>query len=245
MQSLSCVCVAVAALLAVTLASPTVVRMEQEPQPAFPGISPNDPPQCLHERCPPSTVVADRGSYKKVYFPPAAYTKLKVSGKKLVPGATELYQRLDKYYDRYNDKKIHMPKTQPAVLRLDVENTNGTVFVPDTFTMFFYLDPSFKDAKHAPKPDDADIQVLDVNSYTMYIRTFSGYPVTYGDWMKELLQLAADVQADGEAYRKEFFYFGTYDKPGALTHRVNEVQLLAVADQKEASHFAPSQLPPF
>merc|ERR1719153_636951 len=222
MQAVCCVLLAVSALLSLALAARPAVH-----------LSPNDPPQCKHEKCPPSQVVADRGSYKKVYFPPATYTKLKTAGKKLIPASKELYERLDKYYDRWNKKQMRMPKTQPAVLRLDVANTTGTMFVPETFTLFFYVDPEFKDASHAPKPDDTDIQVLDVNSYTMFIRTFSGYPLTYGDWMKELLQLAADVQADGEEYRKQFFYFGTYDKPGARTHRVNEVQLLAVnKDQK-------------
>jgi len=182
-----------------------------------------DPPQCLKERCPPSKVLADRGSYKKVFFPVAPYAKKRMLGKKLVPAASELYKTLDDYYKGNNDKDMKMPMTQPAILRVDVPE--DTMFNPQNFTLFFFLDPSLT-VQDAPKPKDTDIEVLDVNEYVLYIRTFSGYPVTYGDWMKELLQLAADVEADGERYKKGWYYFATYSHPGEMTGRVNEVQLL-------------------
>ena len=44
--------------------------------------------------------------------------------------------------------------------------------------------------------------------------------------MRELLQLAADVEADGETYTKSYYYFASYDPPARMTGRINEVQLL-------------------
>merc|ERR1719471_375403 len=113
--------------------------------------------------------------------------------------------------------------TQPAILRVDVPDQ--MMYNPKNFTLFFFIDPSMT-VQDAPKPKDKDIEVCMVNEYVLFVRTFSGYPVTYGDWMKELLQLAADLEADGEVYKREWFYFATYSHPGDLTGRVNEVQLL-------------------
>ena len=76
------------------------------------------------------------------------------------------------------------------------------------------------------RPNRLTQVVTDVMFYVLYVRTFSGYPVTYADWMKELLQLAADVEADGEIYTKAYYYFASYDPPAKMTSRINEVQLL-------------------
>ncbi|XP_070192261.1 heme-binding protein 2-like [Littorina saxatilis] len=186
-----------------------------------PGLTVGDPPQCRKHACPPTRVLADRGSYKEVYFPVAPYAKSRVEGKSLVPAVLDLYKRLRGYITGDNKKKQELPMTLPVILRMDLGD--GGMFNPKNFTMFFYVDPS---VKSPPAPNNDDIDVLDVNSYTLYIRTFSGYPVTYGDWMKELLQLAADVEADGEPYSKDYYYFASYDPPTQLTGRINEVQLL-------------------
>ena len=66
----------------------------------------------------------------------------------------------------------------------------------------------------------------DVTCFCVLGRTFSGYPITYGDWMRELLQLVADVQADGQKYVTGYYYFASYDPPSQTTGRINEVQLL-------------------
>jgi len=190
----------------------------------------HEPPQCKEYACPPSKVLADRGSYRKVSFTPASYAKLKVDGKTLQPATHELWDRLTGYFDGKNSKKEEMPRTQPTVLRM--EAVDGMMFNPKNFTMFYFIDPSIPLAQ-APAPMDKDIQVLGVNSYTLFIRTFSGYPVTYGDWMEQMLQLAADVEADGEMYNKNFYYFGSYDVPNSYTHRINEVQLLMSSPSAE------------
>lgn len=177
-------------------------------------------PQCRKYACPPSKVIADKGTYRVVYFSPAAYAKMRLEGEPLVPAFFNLYKHLRAYFTGMNEDDIRMPMTAPVILRND---PGDDMFSPKNFTLFFYIDPK---VKTLPKPLNERIQVLEVNSYTLYIRTFSSFPVTYADWMRELLQLAADVEADGLPYRKEFYYFASYDDPTHTTGRINEVQLL-------------------
>lgn len=178
--------------------------------------------QCQKLACPPSQLVEDRGSYKIVFFPSSPYAKTRLAGQTLVPATLGMYTRLRNYITGNNVNKQVIPMTAPVILRVD-PNGADAMWSPKNFTLFFYIDPS---VESPPAPVDTDISVVQVNSYTLFIRTFSGFPVTFGDWMRELLMLAADVEADGEVYNQNFFYFASYDPPTQTTGRINEVQLL-------------------
>ncbi|KAL8587126.1 hypothetical protein ACOMHN_026094 [Nucella lapillus] len=184
------------------------------------------PHQCRKLACPPTKLLADRGSYTKVFFPHAVWAKVRVTGKCMMSALFESYNRLRKYYDGNNADDVKLPMTAPVILRVDPAPPEG-MFNPRNFTLFFYMDPR---VKSPPTPNDADITVLTLNTYSLYIRTFSSYTVSYSDWMRELLQLSNDVEANGELYRKEYYYFTTYDSPLEVNNRINEAQLLVPAD---------------
>ncbi|XP_076448353.1 heme-binding protein 2-like [Babylonia areolata] len=189
-----------------------------------PATAPYDPPMCKRFPCPPSSLKEDMKSYRKEYFPEAWYAKVHVEGKPMISALFAAYDKLSKYFNGANEDLARLPMTSPIIFRVDPGEPGG-MFSPRNFTLFFYIHPKVK--LPPPAPLDKEIVVLEVNSYTLYVRTFSSYTVNYADWMRELLQLAADVESNGEEYRKEYFYFATYDSPYHLNNRINEVQLLA------------------
>ena len=58
-----------------------------------------------------------------------------------------------------------LPMTAPVILRVDAGE--GGLWLPKNFTLFFFIHPS---VKTPPAPTDDSIEVLDINSYTLYIR---------------------------------------------------------------------------
>lgn len=191
------------------------------------GHSLRDPKQCQRLACPPNTLIQDKGSYQLRLYPVAPYAKSNlVSDSGFLRSTIQLYSRLHNYFHGENDKKESLPMTAPVILRMDIDEDKG-LWEISNYTLFFYIDPK---VRSPPKPADDTVEVVDVNEYEIYIRTFSGYPVTYGDWMRELLTLYSDLEADGQPHVKSWFYFASYDSPLTLTGRVNEVQILKPHD---------------
>ena len=91
--------------------------------------------------------------------------------------------------------------------------------------MSFYLPKEFQDSP--PKPKDSTVN-LEEKEFCVYVRSFGGYPLFYGQYEKQFNELKEDLKKSGlqSSYVEGTELTTGYNEPWKLFGRRNEVMLL-------------------
>jgi len=140
-------------------------------------------------------------------------------GKKKRP-SNGMFMKLFRYISGVNQKREEIDMTVPVLSKMTIED--GTI----TNSMCFYLGK--KHQANPPKPEDADVKIVEMKAMTVFVHMFGGYAMADSAWAKEARAFAEKLKGDGRGEEVEFdnFFTAGYDSPMKFWNRRNEVMYL-------------------
>lgn len=191
----------------------------------------HQPPWFCHGLdCPEYKVIKQGDGYETREYGGGKFVATTIETYAYAMASTVGFRRLFNYIEGENEDNVKIPMTAPVVTRV---NASSGPFCKSEFTVAFFVPFDFQD--DTPVPTNKDVFVHEVPPFTAYVASSGGFVVDDWSIQKMAKKLTEAVDADGESYRTDVFFFAGYDPPFRLSGRHNEVWLVASDTQQNVA----------
>jgi len=191
------------------------------------------PKFCKGLGCPEFTILKKTKDYQLREYEPSRWVSTGAVGLDYREASTKNFHKLFDYISGQNVKKEKIAMTAPVINK--VIPGQGPA-CESNFTMSFFVAGSNK----GPAPTNKEVSLNRFNSMKVYVRSFSGYAMTWESYRKEFLKLEKAIN-DPSKYDSSYLYTAGYDSPFTVFNRHNEVWLLAKDSTSDSTlYFSPS-----
>ena len=130
-----------------------------------------------------------------------------------------MFMKLFRYIQGANERDAMISMTVPVMNEFKEGGQTNNL------KMSFYIPNSFQ--RDPPAPTDPSV-FIEKKQFTAYVRTFSGYPMFFSQYEKQIDAMLKAMTKDGleGTYKKGVILYAGYDAPWKMLNRLNEVLLL-------------------